>query len=143
MALLLAALGMFVAFHFLPFFGGTSQGFHMWLGVRCLSEDPKLINEEPWFVIGMACFLNIALLIPTSPFLTQVWVKSRLAWWLVTILSGLAVTGFCLVFFFIYPSKAQPNWGGWFMLLAPILNFLGLLLARRWREEPRNPGFRP
>lgn len=111
MALLIAALVLFVAFHFLPHYTQGARGFHMWLGVKNVLRNSTFITEEPFFVMGLACFFDIALLTVISPFLIQVWSKSCPAWWLATISSGLGGVGYWVVFGFIYPSNASPNWG--------------------------------
>ena len=84
--------------------------------------------------IGLASFLNFSLLIVVSPILKNVWPKSRLAWWGAVIFSGLAAAGFWAMLY--QGTGFNPDLGGWCLLLAPVLNFIGLLLARpQWLER--------
>lgn len=128
-AFLIAALVLFVTWHFLPCFDDPEQGWHVWPSIWRTLLDPESLTHNPQAAIAIASILNFSLLILVSPFLMQVWSKSPLAWWFATIFSGLAAAGFWGIF--VIAGEAQsPHLGGWCVLLAPLLNFFGLLLAR-------------
>lgn len=145
MALLLAALGMFVAFHFMAPYTQSDPGFidagwKIWQSFFDLLREPSEIS--PYNGIVASSFLTLALLIVTTPFLFYVWLRSGYAWCFVTILSGLAAAGFTgLEWIRVLDETMTGSYllGGWFLMFSPILNFLGLLLARRWRDASRNP----
>lgn len=130
--LLIAALGLFAAWHFLPSVNsmrGPRPGWHFWPKLWCDLQDPLHLVNGVEDGIVLAAFLNFTLLITISPFLTKVLAKSRLAWWFATICSGMAeagLWGLLLVSNPEFPLLA----GVWCLLFAPLLNFLGLLLAR-------------
>lgn len=139
MVFLLAALVLFTAMHFLPLSRfGDDLGWEMWKGVGFLiwnmSRDPRAIGE-PRDIVVLFSFLTFSLLIVASPFLGNVWVKSILAWSMVVIFSGLAAAGFWVVVF-----KGAPvgdlRLGVWCLMISPVLNFVGLLLARpQWLKK--------
>lgn len=142
MTLLLAALGMFVAFHFLIPANRPGRpdesGWTIWSEIFRLLGNPNLIEPRVGFIASS--FLMFALLVTTAPFLPQAWLRSRLAWCFVTAFSGISAIGFSsLILLHFIRSEFQFQLGGWFLIISPILNFLGLLLARRWQDEPRNP----
>lgn len=129
LAFLISAMVLFVAFHFLTGFVGEGPGWKIWQEIWRACVRPAELAQQPMAAIGIASFLNFTLLILVSPFLTQVWVKSRLAWWFATIFSGLATAGFWLIILRQHPHQNLAS-GGYVVLLAPLLNFFGLILAR-------------
>ena len=137
MALLIAALVLFVAFHFLKGFGSRYVGWHVWYEISNAIWRPKDLFEQPKTAVIISSFLTFSLLILASPFLGCVWVKSRLAWWMAVIFSSLTVTGFWVLMFARNPTSTIQS-GGWCLLIAPLLNFAGLVLARG--KTPPNPG---
>lgn len=134
MVFLLASLGLFVAFHFLPWTSHNEEwGWHAWLELRDVIENPKSLDATDAVLI--ACFLNFSLLIVVSPFLKKVLSKSPWAWWGAVIFSGLAGVGFWAMYLigvmhYGYDFKHQ-GVGLWCLQFAPVFNFIGLLLARR------------
>ncbi len=102
-------------------------------------RTPQDLLRYPEDAVIEICFLNIALLIVAAPFLTQVWLKSRLAWWFATAVSGL-VAGGNLGMLLVNNSMPDLGSGGWCLLIALILNFIGLLLARpQWLKKSGLP----
>ena len=141
MAFLIASLGLFVAFHFLPGFGHPESGWRVWQGVwrELRNMNFTFSGSGSAETILLVSFLNFSLLIVGAPFLKSVWPKSRLAWCLAVSFSGLAAGGF-LVMYCVSGSKSNPGTGGWCLLFAPVLNFVGLLLARpQWLKKSGNP----
>lgn len=125
---LFGALVLFVAFHFLPADGGD-RGWTIWRDVwRILREPADIINNGRQ-LIALASFMNFTLLILVSPFLGEVWRKSRLAWGIALACSGAAAAGFWMLIA-LDPPASGLQIGGWFLFLAPVLNFIGLLFAR-------------
>ncbi len=134
MAFLIAALGLFVAFHFLPDVTGREWGWRFWPRVWKDIQNPKhLVSVDAIF---SACFLNLSLLIFVSPFLREVFRKSLWAWWSALIISGLIAAACWFViamrlWVYFATDSYSPFAGGLNCLtVAPILNFVGLLLAR-------------
>lgn len=130
--MLVAALVLFVAFHFLPGFQ-EKAGWVVWHQLfellSMLLESPDSSFLEPTGAVAIASFLTFSLLIVTSPFLTEVWRKSRLAWWFAMSFSGLTTVGFSAMIL-LENSNSNLEAGGWCLLVAPWLNFMGLILAR-------------
>ena len=123
-----AALGLFIAFHFLHGFGNPEQGWTVWKDIADLFRDSWEQLGEPQLAIVVASFLMFSLLLVTSPFLGAVWRKSLLAWSVATASSGLAALGFWTMILVIAPTTYGS--GGICLMLAPLLNFAGLMLAR-------------
>jgi hypothetical protein len=132
MTLLVAALVFFAAFHLLPGFD-EQAGWRIWpnLGglLSRLMKSPDSLLLGPTGAVAIASFLTFSLLIVASPFLTNVWRKSRLAWWIVVIFSGVTSAGF-LVSILTQNPISELDTGAWCLLISPGLNFIGLLLAR-------------
>lgn len=138
LALLIAALLVFGAFHFLPGFETENKGWNAWVDLWHLMSSPEEL-AEPLLAVAVASFLTFTLLIAASPFLGNVWLKSRFAWWLAVIFSGLAAAGFWIGVFGDGGLDPNPGPGGWCLLTAPMLNFAGLLMARRNGLRPDSP----
>lgn len=137
-AILIAALLMFVGFHFFQGFGFTKHGWEAWVEIGRLTQNPRQLMDMHWHErMRLAAFLNFSLLIVASPFLKNVWPKSRLVWGAAVFFSGLAATPFLLVYAIgsIGIPGHRPGVGGVCLLLAPVTNLVGLLLAM--------PKFRP
>ncbi len=136
MTLLIAALVLFVAFHFLPGFGPNEKGWHVWPYLSHTLLNPRFLIQQPTNCIANASFLNFSLLIVVSPFLTRILRKSRLVWWLATSFSGLAAVGFFVVISSETHDLHRLGWGILCLLIAPFLNFSGLILARgNWAKK--------
>ncbi|MES2922118.1 MAG: hypothetical protein V4819_11255 [Verrucomicrobiota bacterium] len=140
MAFLITALGLFTAMHFLPV--DRSDDERGWLMWKLIWVVIWLARKYPGFdylglAVGLFSFLTLSLLIVASPFLGNVWVKSLLAWSVVVIFSGVAAAGFCFwVLGLDGISTGNLRFGGWCLLIAPVLNFIGLLLARpKWLQR--------
>ena len=143
MAFLIAALLMFAAFHFLPGFSSTKGGWVIWPQIGELILHPKTLSGLGWQeAIIVAAFLNFSFLIVVSPFLKNVWPKSRWAWGGAVIFSGLSTVAFLGVYLMIAfdDERTPPGDGGWCLLLAPAANFIGLLIAKpEFRARSSNP----
>lgn len=129
LALLIAALLLFAAFHFLPVGTNSDDGGDVWRGLWRLLQRPQRLWGMPDSVVMITSFLTFTLLIVASPFLTNVWMKSRLARGLVTTFSGLAAAGFW-VMYFLRGEYRDLGVGGWCLLISTVVNFAGLLLVR-------------
>jgi hypothetical protein len=117
---------------FLPCVGSMNlprPGWHFWPRLWRDLQDPINLVHGTEDGIALASILNFSLLITVSPFLTNVWIRSRIAWWFATICSGLAAAALWWLFFVNNPDS-PPRAGIWCLLFAPLLNFFGLLLAR-------------
>jgi len=124
-ALLCVALSLFVTFHFTDAFS-HEWGWRVWPDLWRVAQHPKSLDSK--LAVILASFLNFSFLIVVSPFLKNVWTKSLLAWWGAVTFSGLAGVVFWVMYFL--GSVAPSAVGGWCLMLAPIFNFSGLLLAR-------------
>lgn len=128
---LFVALALFVAFHFLPPLADFDRlGWRIWKAVWQTLIDPESIMRRPDEAVFLASFLTMALLVPTSPFLLPVLRKSRLAWLILLIASLLAALGLGFTIIIMLYGREIELFGFWFLLLANILNFLGLATAR-------------
>ena len=123
-----AALGLFIAFHFLHGFGNSEPGWAVWSELVDLFRNSWEQLGDPQTAIIVASFLMCSLLLVTSPFLACVWRKSLLAWSVATASSGLAALGFWIAILVDPPSTFGS--GGICLMLAPLFNFAGLMLAR-------------
>ncbi|QJE98196.1 hypothetical protein [Luteolibacter luteus] len=138
LSFLVVALVCLAVFHFLPgeeFEEG--RGWRIWLEVWDVIRDPDMENS-PEGMIGISCFVGLVGLMLVSPFLFGVLRKSRLAWWLVTIFSGLATMGLWVVLLSVN-SPDQIGLSGMVLLAAPACNLIGLLLLRGDDRTPRRP----
>lgn len=127
---LILALLLFITFHLIRF-SGTEYGWHIWLEIVDMVKRPNEFTE-PSAALMFAAFLTTSLLIPASPFLGPVWIKSRLAWFVVLLLSGVVAISFLLFAFFIISidGAERLNAGLLAFIAAPCFNFTGILLAR-------------
>lgn len=127
--LLLAALLLFATFHFLPVVDQDypEPGWRIWVELWEIFRNPKEL-ADPSTALGVSSFLMFALLIVVSPFLGAVWKKSRPARAFATTFSGLAAGGFW-VMILLDGELHELTMGGWCLMFAPIVNFVGLLLA--------------
>ena len=137
MAFLITALVLFAAFHFLPLTRyDKDSGWELWKGMVQVALSPSSLRE--WQTgLAVSSFVTFSLLIVASPFLGNVWVKSLLGWSVVVVSSGMAAAGFPVIF--------EGDWddlgvGGWCLIISPVLNFVGLLLARpQWLKKSGLP----
>lgn len=128
------AVLLFVAYHFLPGFG-VDSGWVVWPQIAESISDPGIFRQPAASAI-VASFLMITFLIVASPFLSIVFRRSRLSWWLATVMSGLATV---LLGGLILTMNGLDRLGpGEICLLAsPVFHFIGMLMIRKERlPEP-------
>jgi hypothetical protein len=133
LALLVTSLLIFVAFHFLPGPKGEGQGWEVWMQLWVAIRDPENF-DEPRVIIAIATFLSFTALVVCSPFLIVIYRRSRLAWWLATIVGGVATLGFWIA---ILSTSTLEELGqyGVALLAAPAVNLIGLFLIRGHSKE--------
>jgi len=119
-----------VMFHRKPFLL-ADKGWMVWESLPMMVRSWRdWIFVSPFFLsLGVACML-----IPGSPFVGKLWIQSKMAWGLCLATSGIVTLylcyyqwDFCDVFeaSFVEAFIRSP----WF-IVAPALNFAGLLFAR-------------
>lgn len=129
LAFLVSALLVFVVFHFLAPFGDERRGWGIWLEVGSMVRRRNIFSD-PKSMIALASFLTFTLLVVASPFVMSVFKRSRLAWWLATLLAVAATLGFSGVI--LWRSHATDmGLGRWCLIAVPVLNLVGLLFIRR------------
>jgi hypothetical protein len=145
-----AAIAAFTAFHFIRDPDQNSdRGWTIWKNLWDLLLNPSSMSE-PMGWVAIASFLSASLMIVVSPFLGRVWIKSKMAWLPAVIFSGIAAVGFTIAILLGKADHDQPiGWGMILLMAAPVLNFIGLLLARtgaspldtsRWTSDaPSSP----
>ena len=79
-------------------------------------------------LLALVWFLTSAVVIVTSPFLREVWLKSRVAWATACITGGLLTLVLC--YFFSLGDMGPPGIAFICLFTSVPLNFLGLLVAR-------------
>lgn len=129
-----AAVLLFLAYHLLPGFG-IDAGWVIWPELGNAVRDPRIF-EEPVALALFASFLMLTALIVASPFLSIAFRRSRLAWWLVTVMSGSAMVllgGLIL----IHNDLGRLGPGGMSLLACPAFHFIGMLMIRK--ERPLEP----
>ncbi len=128
LVLFCAGLASLVFFNFLPGFGTERKGWNLWVNIIQAVQRPSLFRDTK-DLISIACLLTLLALVTASPFLVSVYLKSRLAWWLAALMSGLSTCAlWCIVLFIVESNRV--GLGGWCLLAAPALNFAGLLSLR-------------
>lgn len=83
--------------------------------------------------LGLIWFFTSAVVIGASPFLAEVWVKSRLAWITACITSALLTLTLC---YFFTLGSVQVGIAFSCLFASVPLNFLGLILARMGAPSP-------
>lgn len=128
---MVAAIAAFAAFHFIRHpEQGNDAGWSIWKDLWHLIRDPSGMND-PLGWVAVASFLTSSLLIVASPFLGGVWIKSKMAWLPTVIFGGLAAVAFPVAILSGRSAGEQPiGWGFYLLMVAPVLNFIGLLFAR-------------
>ena len=127
----LIALG---AFHVTPWSKeAPDQGYHVWIEFRDMVQARDFSN--PWESIGLFMFPCFALLALVSPFLVGFLRRSRLAWWMLVLFSGICLISIgAFMFVITQPAPGEPDQRGtgFFCLAgAMVLNFIGMLFVRR------------
>ena len=131
LAFLIASAATFAAFHFLVGFTNQdegSRGWTVWTEIWDIVRETSVL-EDPAAVIALASFFTFVVLVLCSPFLRALYRKSRVIWWLVTVMSGMATIGFAMAVFSNNPPE-NLRAGGICLLVTPLLNLVGLLLIR-------------
>ena len=137
MVLLIAALVLFTAMHFLPLVRSDNSGWKLWIYIGMRFHDPSFLGSRGAVVIFS--FLTFSLLIVGSPFLGNIWVKSLLSWSMAVIFSGVAAAGFWVI---VDKPTLEGGFssGMWCLMISPLLNFAGLLVARpQWLKKSGLP----
>ena len=134
---MVAAIAAFTAFHFIrhPEMHDDA-GWNIWKEWWDLILNPSGMSDPKGWV-ACASFLSASLIIVVSPFLGRVWIKSKMAWLPTVISSGIAAVGFTGAILFGRTAHDPPiGWGLILLMVAPVLNFIGLLLARAGASPP-------
>lgn len=143
MTFLITALLLFVAFNILPSIHDSKGGWRIWPELcEEMWDHSQFLFREPKICIELASFLCISLLIVVCPFFKNVWSKSRMTWRMAVIFSGLTAAVFWGLFC-IHGFNPSPRLGLWCLLFAPVLNFIGLLLARPQWLKKSGPSWPP
>lgn len=129
LAFFVSALLAFVVFHFLAPFQDERRGWGIWLEVVSALRRNNIFSD-PQSMIALASFLTFTLLVVASPFLIVVFKRSRLAWWLATMLASTATLGFSGVILW-RTNLADMGLARWCLIVVPVLNLAGLLFIRR------------
>ncbi len=135
LALFWGAFGALVFFHFLAVARGSKHGWTLWVDVVRRLQDPKVV-QDPRDLVFIASLLTLVALVTASPFLVQVYLKSRLAWGLAALMSAFITIA---IWYIVLEMVRHFDLGGWCLLAAPALNFAGLLAllpSRPVRERP-------
>ena len=136
LAPMVVAVVLFAAFHFLPVQKEWRElGWGIWPEVYDVLSAPARLDAMNG--IGLASFLMFSVLIVSSPFLMPVWRKSKLALVLARVFSGLGMGGFWMMFL-VEGDLERLASGAWCLMIAPVLNFMGLLLVFR-ENGPESP----
>lgn len=143
LSFLVVGLLCLALFHFLP--GDEAfdegRGWRIWLEVWEGVRHPALLSD-PGEMIGLCSFLGLVVLVLVSPFFFGVLLRSRLAWWMATLFSGMATMGLWTVVLRLN-SWEQIGLAGAVLLAAPLSNLIGLMLLRGNRERPGFPAGAP
>lgn len=129
--MLATALAAYGVFHFLPATKSDPEenGWKLWVELWDVIRNPESLGE-PLTAVGVSSFLTFSVLIAAAPFLGIIWRKSRIAWWMAVIFSGLAAGGFWFMVLVNHSPDEELLAGAWSLMAAPVLNCAGLLLAR-------------
>lgn len=136
-AFMVAAIVAFVAFHFVRHPDQNNKaGWTIWKELWDVALHPSGMNE-PLGWVAIASFLTASLLIVVSPFLGRVWIKSMTAWLPAVIFGGISAAGFAGAILISRVAAELPiEWGLCLLMTAPVLNFIGLCLARVGAPKP-------
>ena len=128
-----------ILFNLLPGFLREERGWTIWVSVVEMLQKPTLFRDFRSQIV-IASLLPLPVLVTASPFLTEMYFKSRLMWWLATLIAGTSTIVLWVIVFF-EGTFVWPQFGVWCFLAAPALNFAGLLslrFAKRPGGPPRN-----
>ncbi len=144
LVLFFAALNSFIVFHFVEFwhfqdssFDSDTTGWMIW--PQLVGTLKVLSNVEVMQMIFWSGLLTSSLLLVSSPFLVAILRKSRLAWWIGALTSGVATLafGFVVLPLAFNSDELSPGPGCFLLSSAMLLNFLGFFFIRR--DIPANP----
>jgi hypothetical protein len=113
----------------------TFRGYELWQDV--LPSPRDLRDPEVLELAFSAGFLLLSLLVGACPFLVVPLSHSRVLWWAVVLVSGMAVIGLVGVLGWYLSTDRidrqswRPGPGLVLLLGTPLLNFAGLLFVRR------------
>ncbi len=129
LALLIIALIAFIAFHFLPW--QSQAGWKIWGSI--LGDLTRFRRIDGEGAIAMASLFATSVMLVAGPFLISVFQRSRLIWWLVTIVAGSALVGLSGVIAHAFFTGMDFRFGSGMgcLVAAQTLNFLGLFFIRR------------
>lgn len=129
LAFLVIGLVCLVVFHFLP-----GEAFDEGMGWTIWPEMWEGLREPGFFddvdaSIAIGSFLCLVAVVVASPFLFWIFRRSRLAWWLAILVSGLTTMGFCISVLRLNTWN-ELGTAGTVLLAAPLCNLVGLMLLR-------------
>lgn len=133
LVLFYGSLVSLILFNLLPGFF-KEDGWTIWVSILKVLQRPDLLRDRETQIL-IASLLPLPVLITASPFLTKMYLKSRLTWWLATLLAG---TSTLVLWFLFLSGEAWPNFGIRCLLAAPALNLAGLL-SLRFAKRPEDP----
>lgn len=125
-----------ILYNVLPGFFREERGWTIWISIIEVVQSPAILRDFRNQIL-LASLLTLPVLVTASPFLTKVYLKSLLLWWLATLIAGISTFA---LWFFILSGDAWPNFGIRCLLAAPALNLAGLLslrFAKRPVVQPR------
>lgn len=135
LAFLITALIAFVVFHFTVFIRHLELeplfGWQIWPEVWGGFSRPNF--NDPAELIACTAFCTSAMLITISPWILPFLRNSRLAWWLLILMSGavlIGLSGTLVANYFPHQSKKLGT-GFYCLIAAQVLHFAGLLFIRR------------
>lgn len=134
---MVAAIAAFATFHVIRHSDQNNDlGWMIWRDLWDLLLNPSRM-DEPIGWVAVASFLGASLMIVVSPFLGRVWIKSKMAWLPTVIFSGITAVGFSVAILIGRSTNDQSlGWGMVLLMAAPVLNCIGLLLARTGASPP-------
>lgn len=134
---MVAAIAAFAAFHFIRDPESNNiAGWTIWRYLWKFFLHPWKMSH-PMGLVAIASFLAISFLIVVSPFLGRVWIKSKMVWLPTVIFGGISAAGFAgAVLIGRSSDERSIGWGLCLLMAAPVLNFIGLLIARVGAPKP-------
>jgi hypothetical protein len=128
LALLIAALVCWIAFHLLPMDRGGGRGWELW---RQILRAPRRGSMFGWEnLLSISGFLTLALLVPASPFLAPLLRSSAPCRWLAVLASGAALANFGGALAATHDSSFAFGC----LVASIVLNFIGLVCIRHLRS---------
>jgi len=129
LALLVAALVCWIAFHLLPMERDGGRGWELW---RQILRAPKIGSMFGWKkLLPISGFLTLGLLVPASPFVTTLLRSSTPCRWLAMLASGAAFFGFGGA----VAASLDSSYSFFCLVASMFLNFFGLVCIRHVAPE--------